>query len=116
HEWSVAAIPHTTPEPVMNVYGASVSLPAGHSPEETLAAWIFLKYYTGPEAQAEWAAASQYFPVRQSVAAGLGPVFEEIPGYETAINLLTSSVAKSPIPVYYLLRYIVTLSTCEIVT
>src|SRR5690606_26733759 len=47
HEWSVAAIPHTTPEPVLNIYGASVSIPAGHSPEETLASWLFLKYYTG---------------------------------------------------------------------
>src|SRR5690606_17484643 len=28
HEWSVAAIPHTTPDPVMNIYGASVSLHA----------------------------------------------------------------------------------------
>src|SRR5690606_5790323 len=61
HAWSVDAIPHTTPDPVMNIYGASVSLPAGHTPEETLASWIFLKYYTGPEAQAAWAAASQYF-------------------------------------------------------
>ena len=116
HEWSVAAIPHTTPEPVMNVYGASVSLPAGHSPEETLAAWIFLKYYTGPEAQAEWAAASQYFPVRQSVAAGLGPVFEEIPGYETAFNLLPYGVAEPPVPGYDFVREIVTSTMVDIVT
>lgn len=116
HQWSVAAIPHTTEDPVMNIYGASVSLPAGHSPEETLAAWIFLKYYTGPEAQAEWAAASQYFPVRQSVAANLGPVFEAVPGYEVAFNLLPYGVAEPPVPGYDFVRDIVTSTMVDIVT
>ena len=116
HEWSVAAIPHTTPEPVMNIYGASVSLPAGHTPEETLAAWVFLKYYTGTEAQAAWAAASQYFPVRQSVAANLGPVFEEVPGYEVAFNLLPYGVAEPPVPGYDFVREIVTATMADIVT
>jgi multiple sugar transport system substrate-binding protein/sn-glycerol 3-phosphate transport system substrate-binding protein len=45
-EWSVAAIPHTTADPVMNIYGASVSIPKT-TPEEELAAWLFVKYYTG---------------------------------------------------------------------
>ncbi len=116
HAWSVAAIPHTTPDPVMNIYGASVSLPAGHTPEETLAAWLFLKYYTGTEAQAAWAAASQYFPVRQSVAAGLGPVFEAVPGYETAFNLLPYGVAEPPVPGYDFVRDIVTATMADIVS
>lgn len=42
-EWSVGAIPHTTPDPVMNVYGASVSIPKT-TPERELAAWLFIKY------------------------------------------------------------------------
>ena len=114
HDWSVAAIPHTTDEPVMNIYGASVSLPAGHGPEETLAAWLFLKYYTGAEAQAEWAEASQYFPVRQSVAADLGPVFEAIPGYETAFNLLPYGVAEPPVPGYDFVRDLVTATMADL--
>ena len=116
HEWSVAAIPHTTEDPVMNIYGASVSIPAGHPPEETLASWIFLKYYTGTEAQAEWAAASQYFPVRQSVAANLDPVFEEVPGYETAFNLLPYGIAEPNVPGYDFVREIVTATMADIVT
>ncbi len=116
HAWSVDAIPHTTPDPVMNIYGASVSLPAGHTPEETLASWIFLKYYTGPEAQAAWAAASQYFPVRQSVAANLGPVFDAVPGYETAFNLLPYGIAEPPVPGYDFVRDIVAATMADIVT
>jgi len=114
HEWSVAAIPHTTPDPVMNIYGASVSLPAGHSPEATLASWIFLKYYTGTEAQAKWATASQYFPVRQSVAAGLSDLFEQLPAYGTAFELLPYGQAEPPVPGYDFVRDIVTGAMADI--
>lgn len=99
-EWSVAAIPHTTPKPVMNIYGASVSLPAGHSPESTLAAWLFLKFYTGTKAQTEWAIASQYFPVRQSVAAGLTDYFAKQPAYRTAFDLLPYGISEPNVPGY----------------
>jgi len=103
-EWSVAAIPHTTPEPVMNIYGASVGIPSGHSAEADLAAWLFLKYYTGTEAQAKWAVASQYFPVRQSVAASLGDFFESLPPYKTAFEMLEYGIAEPPVPGYDFVR------------
>lgn len=106
-DWSVTAIPHTTPEPVMNVYGASVSMPSGHSPESELAAWLFLKYYTGTKAQAEWAAASLYFPVRQSVAAGLTDVFEAIPAYKVAFDLLPYGIAEPNVPGYDFVRDVI---------
>lgn len=104
HDWSVAAIPHTTDEPVMNIYGASVSLPAGHSPEEVVAAWEFVKYYTSPEVQALWAQASNYFPVRRSVANNLGDYFEANPAYEAAFSLLPYGVAEPPVPGYDFVR------------
>src|SRR5690606_28611145 len=96
--------------------GASVSLPAGHTPEETLAAWLFLKYYTGTEAQAKWAAASQYFPVRQSVAAGLTDLFEELPSYGTAFELLPYGQAEPPVPGYDFVRDLVTGAMADIAT
>lgn len=86
-EWSVAPIPYTTDEPVMNIYGASVSIPQT-DPETQLAAWLFLKFYTNPEIQARWARASNYFPVRESVAAGLDEYFTENPAYQEAFSLL----------------------------
>lgn len=103
-EWSVAAIPHTTADPVMNIYGASVSIPTGHTPEADLATWLFVKYYTSPEVQAEWAQASQYFPVRESVAAGLSDYFEANPAYQTAFELLRYGVAEPPAPGYDFVR------------
>ena len=85
-DWSVAALPHTTPDPVINVYGASVSIPAGHTPEENLASWLFLKYYTTPQVQADWATASNYFPVRKSVADGLRRLLHRRPGLQSRLR------------------------------
>jgi multiple sugar transport system substrate-binding protein/sn-glycerol 3-phosphate transport system substrate-binding protein len=102
-EWGVAAIPHTTPDPVMNIYGASVSIPNG-TPEEVLATWLFVKYYTSPEVQATWAEASQYFPVRQSVAEGLSDYFAAQPAYQEAFNLLEYGKAEPPVPGYDFVR------------
>jgi multiple sugar transport system substrate-binding protein/sn-glycerol 3-phosphate transport system substrate-binding protein len=59
--WGVTAIPHTTPDPVQNVYGGDVMIPVT-TPEQELAAWLFVKWFTTPENQAKWVEASGYFP------------------------------------------------------
>ena len=105
--WGVDAPPHTTEEPVINIYGASVSVPLTGDPASELAAWLFLKYYTSDEAQAEWAQASNYFPVRRSVAEELTGYFEENPTYETAFNLLPYGKAEPPVPGYDFVRDVV---------
>lgn len=105
HAWSVAAIPHTTENPVQNIYGASVSIPRT-TPEQELAAWLFVKYYTSPEAQATWAIASQYFPVRASVAESevMQEVFAADATYKTAFDLLQFGAAEPPVPGYDFVR------------
>lgn len=113
-EWSVGAIPHTTADPQMNVYGASVSIPK-NSPEQELAAWLFLKYYTSPETQARWAQASEYFPVRASVAEGLQDYFESRPSYKTAFEMLQYSRFEPPTPGYDFVREMVNTAMATIV-
>lgn len=105
--WSVAAVPHTTSEPVMNVYGASVSITSGHSPEAEVATWLFVRSFTGPEAQAAWARASNYFPVRASVAEELESYFAEEPAYEAAFRLLPYGVSEPAAPGYAFVRDLV---------
>jgi multiple sugar transport system substrate-binding protein/sn-glycerol 3-phosphate transport system substrate-binding protein len=104
--WSVAPLPHRTPAPVMNVYGASVSLPKTTPPRQ-LAAWLFLKYYTSPPVQARWGMAANYFPVRQSAAVSLQPYFEQNPAYKTAFDLLASSKYEPSVPGYDFVRDLV---------
>lgn len=113
--WSVAAVPHVTPEPVMNIYGASVSMPSGHAPEAELATWLFLKYFTSTDVQAAWAQASNYFPVRASVADGLRDYFVAEPAYGAAFDLLRYGTAEPPVPGYDFVRDLIASEMAAIV-
>jgi multiple sugar transport system substrate-binding protein len=99
HNWSVGPVPYVTEEPTMNIYGASVSIPASN-PEQELAAWIFMKYYTSPDVQDDWARASNYFPVRASVASGLEEYFAENDAYASAFDLLQYGTTEPQVPGY----------------
>ncbi|MCK4900543.1 MAG: extracellular solute-binding protein, partial [Anaerolineales bacterium] len=102
-EWSVAPIPYTTDQPVQNIYGASVSIP-NTTPEGELAAWLFIKYLTSPDQQAKWVRASNYFPVRLSVAAELDDYFAENPAYKVAYDMLPYGKFEPPVPGYDFVR------------
>lgn len=102
-EWSVAPVPHTTEEPVQNIYGASVSIPQT-TPEGELAAWLFVRWFTSPEIQARWAEVSNYFPVRADAAANLEDYFAQDPAYATAFDLLQFGQAEPPVPNYETIR------------
>ena len=85
--WDVTHLPYEGERPVVNVYGASISV-CKAAPEAKLASWLFLKWFTQPEQQARWARASNYFPVRKSTAHELEKYFEENPQYKSAYDLL----------------------------
>ncbi|MEM7535313.1 MAG: ABC transporter substrate-binding protein [Chloroflexota bacterium] len=113
-EWSVAPLPRLTEDPVMNIYGASVSI-GQSTPEQELATWLFVKYYTSPEVQAKWATASNYFPVRQSVAEGMADYFAENAAYQTAFELLQYGQPEPPVPGYDFVRDIAEANMAAIV-
>lgn len=112
--WNVAPPPHITPQPVMNVYGASISLPKT-TPPRTLAAWIFLKYFTSPPVQAKWGKASNYFPVRRSAATALQDYFQQHPPYKRAFDLLSFSNYEPSVPGYDFVRDLVAKAMAAIV-
>ena len=96
-QWSVAAVPHTTARPALDIYGASVSIPKS-TPQRQLAAWLLVKYLTQPGPQAKWVEATNYFPVRKSTAAQLGDYLSKNPNYKIAYDLLLGSDAKAEPP------------------
>lgn len=102
HAWSVAALPNTGVIK-QNVYGASVGIPKS-TPERELAAWIWLKYYTSPGPQSEWAKFSMYFPTRMSVAEDMTAFFMANPPYKTAFDLLEYGAFEPPVPGYDFIR------------
>ena len=85
-EWGVTAIPHTTADPVQNIYGGDIMIPQT-TPETQLAAWIFLKWFTSPEHQAKWDDISTYFPTRRSTAEFIN-LDEYAPQWVSALDLL----------------------------
>jgi len=89
-EWGFTAIPHTTADPVQNIYGGDVMIPAT-TPETQLAAWYFIKWYTSPEIQAEWVRISNYFPTRAGTEEFLGDYISENPQWGQALELLPYS-------------------------
>ncbi len=97
--WSVAAIPHTTADPVMNVYGASIAVPKT-KPQQQLAAFLFLKWMVEPKQQAEWVKASMYFPTRASVAANLTDFLATNPAFKAGYDLLKYAIAEPPVSGY----------------
>jgi sn-glycerol 3-phosphate transport system substrate-binding protein len=82
------------PEGVI-VGGASIWITNQVSEEEQQAAWEFAKYTTDPEVQAEWAAATGYFPITPAAYEedALNDVYEEFPIFRTAVDQLESTTA-----------------------
>jgi multiple sugar transport system substrate-binding protein/sn-glycerol 3-phosphate transport system substrate-binding protein len=112
-DWSVGALPHTSPDPMMNVYGASISIPK-HTPERELAAWLFLKYFTTTDVQADWAKFSSYFPVRQSSADQMADFFVQNPQYANAFTLLPHTKSEPNAPNYDYARSYIVMAMAEI--
>jgi len=88
--WGITAIPHTTENPVQNIYGGDVMI-TQTTPEQQLAAWIFVKWYTTPEVQAEWVRVSGYFPTREGTNEFLEGYVDENPQWGTALDMLQYS-------------------------
>ncbi len=86
-EWGIAPQPFTGDTPKQNLYGGSVMMPKG-TPENELAAWIFIKWFTSPEIQAEWAKITNYFSPRYSAVDYLDDYIAENPKYADALKLL----------------------------
>jgi multiple sugar transport system substrate-binding protein/sn-glycerol 3-phosphate transport system substrate-binding protein len=93
--WSISTLPTVLDSPMVNIYGASLSI-LKTTPEEQLASWLFIKWLTEKEQSAHWTRASNYFPVRKSAAAELTDYFGESPQFEKAFSFLTYDIAIEP--------------------
>lgn len=81
------SLPFPTPRPsrLRNIYGGDVMI-VKTTPEQELAAWDFIKWYTSPEIQARWSAISGYFPTRASASDFLGDYLADRPQYASAVR------------------------------
>lgn len=75
------------------VGGASLWITNQVSEEEQQAAWEFVKFMTQPDVQAEWAAATGYFPITPAAYEEdvLKEIHEENPQYKVAVEQLENT-------------------------
>jgi multiple sugar transport system substrate-binding protein len=101
--WGVAAIPHTTAEPVQNIYGGDVMI-AKTTPEQEVAAWIFVKWFTSPEVQARWSEISGYFPTRAGTAEFFSDALQSNAQFQQGVALLPYSAYEPQLISYTAVR------------
>jgi len=101
--WGVAAIPHTTADPVQNIYGGDVMI-TRTTPEQELAAWIFIKWFTSPEIQARWSEISGYFPTRASTAEFFSDALKANAPFQQGVALLPFSAYEPQLISYTAVR------------
>jgi multiple sugar transport system substrate-binding protein/sn-glycerol 3-phosphate transport system substrate-binding protein len=96
-EWDIVPLPRLSVEdaPRMHVYGLSQSI-FRTTPEEQLAAWLFIRWIDQPEQQARWAQQSGYYPVRQSATALMEAHLADNPSYDKALSLLALDYGFEP--------------------
>lgn len=94
-QWRIYPPPHTSAQPRMNVYGASLAI-LKTTPQQQLAAWLFLKWMSEPEQQARWASVTGYYPARRSAADLLANYFSENPLYAKAFEFLSYDYGATP--------------------
>jgi D-xylose transport system substrate-binding protein len=90
-EWGTIAYPGPDGTQVVDAFGQMVGI-VGTNPEQDLASWIFLRYLTSPETQAEWIGYTSYFPSQTTTDVGDLP--EEDPIWAGALELLSLGKAE----------------------
>jgi multiple sugar transport system substrate-binding protein/sn-glycerol 3-phosphate transport system substrate-binding protein len=111
--WGVAAIPYTTETPVQNLYGGDVMI-VKTTPEQELAAWLFVKWFTSPEIQAKWDVISGYFPTRKATNEFLAGYLAENPQYAQAVEMLPFAAYEPQLISYQMVRDAMTKAYNEI--
>lgn len=93
-DWSVATFPHAEGDEILQVFVPSIIMTGG-TPEQEVAAWLFLKSLVTPEAGAKWSSSTGYFGASRSGQASLTDesVFgsPQIYPYFTAANALLAN-------------------------
>ncbi|MEN8171863.1 MAG: extracellular solute-binding protein, partial [Chloroflexota bacterium] len=85
--WLVLPFPAVDGDPVLVTYGLSYVLFKG-SPEEQLAAWLFIRWMNQPAQQSEWLMTDSSFSTRASTIQSMDNFINEIPAWGQAQALV----------------------------
>lgn len=102
-EWGFIAFPGKDGGKAVNAFGQTIGM-VNSTPESNMAAWLFLKYFSSPEVQAQWINSSAYYPTRMSV----NPLLEEYvaanPIWQDGLDLLEFGMSEPAKPSWATVR------------
>lgn len=84
-EWGFVPFPGTSAQAI-NAFAQNSAVVAT-TPEQELASWLFIKWFTSPEQNARWIESSAYHPIRKSAVDLLGDYSAANPLWAEGINL-----------------------------
>jgi multiple sugar transport system substrate-binding protein/sn-glycerol 3-phosphate transport system substrate-binding protein len=99
-DWHVSLLPQATEEPVVGVGGPSLAI-LRTTPEEQLAAWLFVRWMLEPQQQARWTQEAACFPVRETALAEMEDYWVTNPQQRVATQYLDEIWVPEPgVPAY----------------
>ena len=104
--WEISKVPHTTKNPVMNLYGGGLIMGNTGNVDKMVAAYQWMKYISNTENSAVWSTESGYGFVRTSSADH--PLIQakrnELPQYDRSLGLIQYGKGEPSVPAYYSVR------------
>ena len=104
--WSVSAVPYTTSEPVMNLYGGGLIMGKTDNADRMVATYQWMKYITNSENSAVWSSESGYGFVRTSSAdhPSIVKMRNSSSQYNKSLGLIRYGIGEPSVPAYYSVR------------
>ncbi len=105
-QWEISKVPHTTKNPVMNLYGGGLIMGNTGNADRMVAAYQWMKYISDADNSAVWSTESGYGFVRTSSADHPLIVAKrnDLPQYDRSLGLIQYGKGEPSVPAYYSVR------------
>ncbi len=99
HNWTVIPLPHSTDEPVVNMFGPDWSIVDTDEAEE-VASFLWLQHWASPEMQADFIRATDYYPANLASLEMLDAHRAEKPQWATGSAYLGYGMIEAAVAAY----------------
>ncbi|MBN2388841.1 MAG: extracellular solute-binding protein [Anaerolineales bacterium] len=96
-EWTLIPFPGKDGGQAVDLFGQYVAI-GNTNPERMMATWVFLRYLTSPEVQAQWIAGSAYYPTRSDTLPFLDAYSQDNPIWSYGLSFLQYGMAEPAWP------------------
>lgn len=102
-EWVLLPFPGPDGNLAVDAFGQMIGI-VGSSPEADLASWLWIKYLTSPEVQAQWINSSAYFPSQTTTVDLLGDFAAANPIWALGLDLSALGKSEPNLPAHGVVR------------